>query len=109
MKIGHALPFMLLAEASTASQSWIITLLNYGVAGVMLLWFMWRDKVDRQERNDERKVQQQRHEENLESMKKIQEAYRMMTDLLIVGFGGMKQMDTAYTALLEKIKTNGQQ
>jgi len=102
--LPYALPVVLLAEASTASESWIITLLNYGVAGTMLLWFMWRDRLDRAERNDERKLQQERHEENLAAMKKIEEAYRSLTDLLIVGLGGVKTMDAQYFSLLEKVK-----
>lgn len=101
----HATPFVLLAEASTASESWVITLLNYGVAGAMLLWFMWRDKLDREERKQERLEQQKRHEENLSVQKEMADALRTNTDLMIVGFGAMKNIDKGYADLLEKFRT----
>lgn len=102
--LPYALPFVLLAEASTAHESWVITLLNYGVAGSMLIWFMWRDREDRKERNDERVAQQKRHEENLVALRKIEDAYRTNTDLLIVGLAAMKTIDSGYSTLLAKIK-----
>lgn len=97
VKTPQALPFLLLAEASTATDSWVITMLNYGVAGVMLLWFMWRDKRESEK-------QDLRHRENLEQQKRIEDAFRTNTNSIMVGMGAIKHLDGAYTEMLARIK-----
>lgn len=97
MKLPQALPFMLIAEASSTTESWAITLLNYGVAGVMLIWFMYRDKRESDK-------QDTRHRENLEASKAIENAFRTNTESIIVGLAAMKTVDLGYSELLNKIR-----
>ena len=105
MDIRLAIPFLIAADAASVSNdSWAFTVANYGVATGMLTWFMWRDKLDRDERRQEKSDQQKRHEENLAASKKIEEAFRNQTNLLIVGLAAMKTIDAGYASLLEKIK-----
>ena len=103
----HAATFpvaVFLAEVVAAPFSWTQTLVVYGPLGLWVLWFVIRDKMDRDERRAEKEAQERRHQENLAASKKIEEAFRTHTDLLIVGLAGMKTIDVAYSALLEKIE-----
>lgn len=96
-----SLPFIIAAEAATtpgATDSWSLTAANYGVAGIMLAWFMWRDKLDR----DERK---QNHSDNLAASRRIENAFRTTTDSLIVGMSAMKSLDQVHLDLLQKLKS----
>lgn len=89
---------MILAEAAiTSPDSWGLTAANYGVAIAMLGWFMWRDKLDREER-------ERRHSENIAQSKRIEDAFRINTDSLIVGISAMKSIDQSYSELLDKMK-----
>lgn len=100
-----AFPFpIVLAEAVGAGFSWTQTLVVYGPLGLWVLWFVIRDKMDRDERKIEKEAQERRHQENLAASKRIEEAFRTHTDLLIVGLAGMKTIDVAYSMLLEKIE-----
>lgn len=97
MKLPQAIPFMLIAEASSATESWAITLLNYGVAGVMLIWFMYRDKRESDK-------QDTRHRENLEASKAIEDAFRTNTNSIITAMSAIKHMDIAYQEIFVRIK-----
>ena len=94
-----AAPFLMLAEAATNTENWVQTLANYGVAGIMLAWFMWRDKQDRDER-------ERRHMENLTAQRRIEDAFRTTTDSLIVGLSSIKNLDAGYSELLARLKGN---
>ena len=99
-----AFVFVAAETVATVTESWMLTLANYGVAGAMLIWFAWRDKQERELRERERIDQQKQHHENLAASMKIADAFRTQTDLLIVGLAAMKTVDVGYAALLEKIK-----
>ena len=93
-------PIILLAETANtaqASPSWGLTLLNYGVAGVMLGWFMYRDKRESDK-------QDLRHKENLEQSKAIENAFRTNTTSIIVAVAATKNIDAGYAELLEKVR-----
>lgn len=94
---------MLLAEASTASESWAITMLNYGVAGSMLIWFMWKDKLDREERRQEKIDQERRHQENLAAQKAVENAFRTNTNSVILGMSALKHLNGAYEDMLARV------
>lgn len=107
--ITTAFPFSVVLAQATAAFSWEQTLLVYGPLGLWVAWFVIRDRQERQERQQERADLQKRHEENLAAMKKIEEAYRTHTDLLIVGLAAMKTIDLGYSGLLEKLKDSNVQ
>lgn len=100
----HAVPFFIAAEVGAVTESWGLTLANYGVATTMLAWFMWRDKQDREDRKQEKVEQQKRHEENLVASRALQDALRTNTDSTIVGIAAMKTIDKGYLELLERMK-----
>jgi len=106
MNWSAAAPFLIAAEAATvaAPESWALTLANYGVATTMLGWFMWKDKLDREDRKQEKIDQQRRHEENLAASKRIEDAFRTNTMSIIVGISAMKNIDSQYSELLRKIQ-----
>lgn len=109
MNAVHAItvfPIILAEVTSLPEHSWALTLANYGVATTMLGWFMWRDKLDRDERKAERADTERRHLENLAAMRKTEDAFRTHTDLLIVGLAAMKTIDIGYSSLLDKIKAS---
>ena len=102
-----AAPFLILAEASEpAGGNWSLTLANYGVAGIMLIWFMWKDKLDRDERKQAQADQERRHGDNIAQQKKIEDAFRTTTDSLIIGMSAMKTLDTSYLDLLSRMKAS---
>lgn len=101
-----AFPFpVILAEAATTPFSWTQALLVYGPLGLWVAWFVIRDKLDREERKQERADMERRHQENLDASKRMADAVRTNTDLLIVGFGAMKNIDQGYSDLLEKFRS----
>lgn len=93
---AFAATFILAEAASVSAEPWAPTLLNYGIAGVMILWFMWRDKRDSE-------TMDRRHAENLAAQKAVESAFRTTTTSIIVGMLAMKQIDGAYTDLLARI------
>lgn len=97
---------VMIAGASTASDSWAITLLNYGVAGSMLLWFMWKDKLDREDRRQEKTDQERRHQENLAAQKAVENAFRTNTNSVIVSMSALKHLDGAYTDMLARVQSD---
>lgn len=104
--ITVAFPFpIVLSEVATATPfSWTQVLLVYGPLGLWVAWFIIRDKLDREERKQERLDQQKRHEENLLANKEMASAVREINNLMIVGFGAMKNIDKGYAELLEKVR-----
>lgn len=100
------LPIVMIAGASTASDSWAITLANYGVAGTMLLWFMWKDKLDREDRKQEKTDQERRHQENLAAQKAVENAFRTNTTSVVIGMSALKHLDGAYTDMLARVKAD---
>lgn len=99
-----ALPIVFIAEASTSSQAWVITLLNYGVAGVMLIYFMWKERLDREERKLERVDLERRHQENLSAQKAVENAFRTNTNSVIIGMSALKNLDSAYDDLMHRVR-----
>lgn len=102
----RALPLFMIAEASTSSESWTITLLNYGVAGGMLLWFMWKDKLDRDERKTEKVDQERRHQENLSAQRAVESAFRTNTNSVILGMSALKHLNGAFEDMLARVKAD---
>lgn len=105
MRLEYMFP-LLLAEASASSFSWEQALLVYGPLGLWVVWFVIRDRLDREERKQDRIDIERRHLENLGAQRKVEDAFRTHTDLLIVGLAAMKTIDLGYSALLEKIKAS---
>lgn len=101
MNYGASIPFFVTAEIVATpdfGSGFYSALLNYGALGIWVAFMIYRDYR-------ESNKQDKRHEENLEAFKRIEDAYRTNTDLMIVGLGGVKNMDSQYTALLEKLKS----
>lgn len=88
---------VLLAEAGTSADSWSITLLNYGVAGAMLIWFAWRDNRDSKKRDEQ-------HKENIEQQKEIAKAFRTNTESIIIGISALQTLDASYAKLLGTVR-----
>lgn len=87
---------LFLAQAEVIGP-WVAALINYGALGLWVIYLVWRD-------NRETQKQDQRHQENLASQKKVEEAFQSVTTSLIVGFGAMKNIDQGYADLLKKIE-----
>jgi len=106
--ITTALPFSVVfaVDVATPTFSWTQALLVYGPLGLWVAWFVLRDRLDREERKQERIDMERRHQENLAAQRKVEDAFRTHTDLLIVGLAAMKTIDIGYQALLEKIKVS---
>ncbi len=104
---AYAIPFVVAAEAGIQSDSWILTLANYSVATAMLAYFIRKEGQDRKERLDERAEQQKKHDENIHALYEVRDALRDTINLVIVGMGAMKKMDSDFSALAERLKTNG--
>lgn len=97
-------PFLLAAEAANAaSDSWALTIANYGVATTMLGWFMWKEKLDRDERKQEKIDMERRHAENLEQQKKVEDAFKTCITSITIAMEGMKSMDRTYADLASKL------
>jgi hypothetical protein len=96
------LPYLLIAQAdSTGVWSGLST---YGPLGLWVLWMIYRDNREAKIREDEAKLQQQRHEENLTAMKRMESAMRTNTDSMIAGIAGLRSMDGAFQNLLSQMK-----
>ncbi len=106
--LAYAIPFIVAAEAGIVSDSWGLTIANYGVATGMLAWFMWKERQDRQERRDERIDAQKKHDENIKALQEVRDAMRETINLVIVGMSGMKKMDSDYTTLAQSLRDNGE-
>lgn len=83
--------------AMIPDHQWELALLNYGVAGIVIIWFMWRDKLDRQDRD-------RQHKENLEAQRNLEKAFRANTTSTIVAFMALKNMDQQYSQLMERLQ-----
>ncbi len=95
-----ALPSLIVAQsAATAVDAgpWANTLINSGAIGCWLLYMLWRDKRDSEK-------QDKRHDENLAAMKKVENAFRVNTESIIVGIASLKTIDGGYAELLSKIR-----
>lgn len=97
MTIHFALPFIMMAETAAITDSAYLTLANAGVSGVMLIWFMWRDKQEREARD-------RQHAENAEIQREQTGALNLMTRAMMVEVIASRNMDSAITELAEKIK-----
>ncbi len=104
MNIHYAAPFVIAAEAGISADSWGMTAANYGVATAMLAWFMWRDKLDREERKQERIDLQIRHQENITAQKRIEDAFRTNTESILISVSALQTIDSSYKALLDKVR-----
>lgn len=103
--ITVALPFAIVfAQAEVSPFSWSQALLVYGPLGLWVLWFIVRDKMDRDERTKERVDLERRHQENLAAQKAVENAFRTNTNSIITAMAATKHMDGAFTDLLERIK-----
>ncbi len=107
--LAYSIPFIIAAEAGASSDSWLLTAANYTVATAMLAWFMRKESQDRQERREERIESQKKHDENIEALREVRDAMRDTINLVTVGMGGMRNMDAGFTALAERLRTNGEQ
>lgn len=98
MNVSYAaVPAFVLAQSEIGVGGWYGALVNYGALGIWVAFMVYRDYRESQK-------QDKRHEENLSAFKKIEDAYRTNTDLLIVGLGAMKTIDAQYLSLLDKIR-----
>jgi hypothetical protein len=100
---GVVVPFVL-AQAVAPQFSWTQTLLVYGPLGLWVAWFVIRDRLDREERKQERADQERRHQENLAAQRAVENAFRTNTNSIILAMAATKHMDAAFTDLLQRIK-----
>jgi hypothetical protein len=80
-----------------ADHQWELALLNYGVAGIVIVWFMWRDKLERQDRD-------RQHKENIDAQRRLESALRANTSANIVAVMAMKNVDHQYSLLMERVQ-----
>lgn len=92
-------PMVIVAEATAAEISPWAALASFGPLGLWVMWMLYRD-------NRESAKQDAQHHENQVAMKRIEDAFRTNTDLLIVGLAAMKTIDQNYLALLDRIKAS---
>lgn len=97
MSIHFIVPFILMAETAAITESGYLTLANAGVSGVMLGWFMWRDKQEREARDKQ-------HSENGSLQRDQTNALNLMTRAMMVELIATRHMDSAITELATKIK-----
>ena len=88
---------LLLAQVSADSQSWTLTLLNYGVAGVMLVYFIIRDKRTEGRWDAERQRTNEIQTENTKAL-------NLMTRGLMVQVIAMRHLDETSKELAAKVK-----
>lgn len=79
------------------SDPWWTPLSNLGVAGVIIGWFMYRDKRESEK-------QDVRHKENIEQQKQIADAFRNNTESIIIGISALQTLDESYAKLLSKVQ-----
>lgn len=104
MKVPYALPFII-AQLPVAPDPWWTPLANFGIAGAVICWFMWRDKVDREERRAERADQERRHTENIAALRDLENAFRAVVQANYMALSGLKQLD-AYKDMIERLKND---
>lgn len=103
--ITTALPFFVVFAADVAQPfSWSQALLVYGPLGLWVFWFILRDRLDREERKQQRLDDERRHQENITAQKRIEEAFRMNTNSIMIAMGAVKNLDGTYTEMLMRIK-----
>lgn len=92
------IPLAFIAEVSVmeSGNPWI-ALGNYGVAGIVLLWFMWRDKLERQDRD-------RQHTENLSSQRRLENALRTNTNSNIITLLALKSVDVQFAEAIERVR-----
>lgn len=106
--IVAAFPFpIVFAEVTGAPFSWA-QLVVYGPLGFWVIWFIIRDRADREERKQERLDQERRHQENLAAQRAVESAFRTNTNSIITAMAATKHMDGAFTELMERIKEDNQ-
>lgn len=88
---------MLLAQVSADNQSWFLTLANYGVAGVMLIYFIWRDRRTEGRWDAERQKANEVQSDNTKAL-------NLMTRALMVQVIAIKHVDETARELAAKIK-----
>ncbi len=101
-------PILILAQATNADPqfSWFQSLPQFGVCGLWILWFVLRDKLDREERKQERLDQERRHQENLAAQKDVENAFRTNTNSVILAMAALKHLDGTFGDMLERVKSD---
>ena len=109
--VTTAFPFLIImAEVGTAAPfSWMQILLVYGPLGLWVGWFIIRDKLDREERKQERIDIAKRHQENLDAQNQMASSMRTLADLFVISVAAFKTMDKSYVELLEKTRDHNKQ
>lgn len=101
------LPFFVLAQIATEpSFSWFQSLPQFGVCGLWILWFIIRDKLDREERKLERTDLERRHQENLAAQRAVENAFRTNTNSVILGMSALKHLNGAFEDMLDRVKSD---
>lgn len=96
---AHLLPiavFMFFAEAPMGAE-WGVTLANYGIAGVMLVYFMLRDKQERDARDAERKEANRIQEEHTKAL-------TLMAKSTMAYVVALKHLDGALAEMAKKLQ-----
>ncbi len=96
---GDIFGFMLLAQAELVHAAWAPALINYGALGLWVIFMVWRD-------NRESIKQDKRHEEQITQQRRVEEAFRINTESIIISVSAMKTIDRGYAELLERIKAD---
>lgn len=99
-----AFPFpIIMAQGVAGAFSWSQTLLVYGPLGLWVAWFIIRDRLDREERKQDKVDMERRHQENLAAQRAVESAFRTNTNSIITAMAATKHMDGAFTELLQRI------
>lgn len=91
------IPFVIFAEIPAQDETWFLSLSNYGVAGIMLLFFIWWTKRTEDRRDAERVKTNELQEENTKAL-------NLMTRGLMVQVMAMRHVDETARELAAKIK-----
>lgn len=97
MELAAFLSFVLIANAPITEDSWALTFLNYGIAGAMLIFFIWRDKRTEDRRDKEREKAYELQEGNTKAL-------NLMTRGLMVEVIALRHLDGTTKDLAVKIQ-----
>lgn len=107
--IAVAFPFpVIIAEVTAVPFSWTQTLLVYGPLGLWVAWFVIRDRLDREERKQDRIDHERRHNENIAAQKAVENAFRTNTNSIILAMTATKHMDATLTDLMKRVQEDNE-
>lgn len=106
MSTSSLVPALILAQASSTPIpfSWAQALAQYGALGLWLLWFVVRDRSDREDRKLAIADQERRHADNIKVQKEQTKALNLMTQAMMLEVIATRHMDSSIKELADKLK-----